>query len=59
MAEKIVSWARLKIGQIIGVHMRGDTEEDASNWWESVHRAGKVALQLFKKDPVREIPNNQ
>lgn len=41
-----------------GVHLKGDTERDVKLGWNNIHRAGKVALHVCGKDPVRDVVNN-
>ena len=44
---------------MIGIHLRTDSEDGISAWWKNIHRAGKVALCVCERDPVRKVFNNQ
>ena len=59
IAGQLTSWVRYKLGQMVGIHLKTDSEQAVHAWWKNVHRAGKVALHVCKKDPVREVFNNQ
>ena len=59
IANQLTIWVRYKLGQMTGIHLRSDSEAAVHEWWKNIHRAGKVALHVCKKDPVREVFNNQ
>ena len=55
----MTSWVRYKLGQMVGIHLKTDSEQGINAWWKNIHRAGKVALHLCKTYPVREVFNNR
>ena len=59
IAKLLTSWVRYKLGQMVGIHLKIDSEEGISAWWTNIHRAGKVALRVCERDPVRQVFNNQ
>ena len=59
IAALLISWVRYKLGQMVGIHLKTDSDQGIQAWWKNIHQAGKVALHVCKKDPVREVFNNQ
>ena len=51
IASELISWVRLKLGQVVGIH-RSNPKDDVSSWWKNIHRARKVVLYECEKNPV-------
>ena len=58
IADRLANWVRLKLGQMVGIHLEGDTERDVNHWWKNIRRAGKVALHVCGMDPARAVFNH-
>ena len=59
IAQHLTSWVRYKLGQMVGIHLKAGSEQGINAWWKNIHRAGKVALCVCNRDPVREVFNNR
>ena len=44
IAKLLTSWVRYKLGQMVGIHLKTDSELGISTWWRNIHRVGKVAV---------------